>query len=230
MKLRPLADGVYRLPVLGAALNAFLIDGADGVTIVDTGVWWSHRRVLRAVAALGKQPSRVTRIILTHAHLDHAGAVARLRAATGARILAHGADRDDLVRGRQPAADRSTLSGRTIGRLSAPFRGCEIDETLTDGHRLAGGLHVLHTPGHTPGHVSILHEPTGVLMVGDALINPLFVRYPLAPYCSNLADVRTSAERLADLDFDVAAFAHGPPIAERARERIRTFALRSRSS
>ena len=59
---------------------------------------------------------------------------------------------------------------RNRGSVATP-----VDEVLVDGQLLdvAGGLRVLHTPGHSPGHISLLHEPTGVLITGDAIWNML---------------------------------------------------------
>ena len=61
-----------------------------------------------------------------------------------------------------------------------------MGEELTDGQVLpvAGGLRVVHTPGHSPGHASYLHEQTGVLITGDAIFNVLGLRWPLKALCS----------------------------------------------
>ena len=91
----------------------------------------------------------------------------------------------------------------------------------------AGGLRVVHTPGHTPGHVSLLHEPSGVLITGDALFNVRGIRYSPGWMCTDPALNRRSADGLGDLDFEVAAFTHGPEIRQGAREAVRAF-LRGR--
>ena len=92
---------------------------------------------------------------------------------------------------------------------------------------VSGGLRVVHTPGHSPGHVSLLHEPTGVLVTGDALFNVRGIRYSPRALCTDPELNRKSADVLGDLDFEVAAFTHGPDIRHGARDAVRAF-LRGR--
>jgi glyoxylase-like metal-dependent hydrolase (beta-lactamase superfamily II) len=81
----------------------------------------------------------------------------------------------------------------------------------------------VHTPGHSPGHASYLHEPSGTLITGDAIFNVLGRRYPMKMLCSNFAMTKQTAHRLGELEYAVAAFTHGPEIRERPREAIRSF-------
>ena len=79
----------------------------------------------------------------------------------------------------------------------------------------AGGIRVVHTPGHSPGHASYLHEESGVLITGDAIFNVLGRRWPLKMLCSNFAMTKKTAHRLGELEYSTAAFTHGPEIRER---------------
>src|SRR5439155_2203295 len=99
---------------------------------------------------------------------------------------------------------------------------------MADGQLLdiAGGLRVVHTPGHTMGHVSLMHEPSGVLLAGDSLFNIRKVNFSMRIACQDIPLSRETAGRLGELDFDVVAFMHGPEIRERARERVRDFIAR----
>jgi len=106
------------------------------------------------------------------------------------------------------------------GLRGATRRG---DNDLLD---VAGGVRILHTPGHTPGHCSLLHEPSGVLITGDALFNwRMRMRYSYALFCTNVSLSRETADRLGEVDYEIAAFTHGPEIRDRARERVRAFLL-----
>jgi glyoxylase-like metal-dependent hydrolase (beta-lactamase superfamily II) len=89
-------------------------------------------------------------------------------------------------------------------------------------------LRIVRTPGHSPGHVSLLHEPTRVLVTGDALFNVLGVRWPVRAFCSDFRMTQQTAYVLGELEYDVAAFTHGPQITERAREQVRGFLPRLR--
>ena len=79
-----LAPGVWRIPLLGDFVNGFILRDDDGqVTLVDMGVKQSGPKVLAALASIGSGPSDVTRLMLTHAHPDHAGGAAHVARATG---------------------------------------------------------------------------------------------------------------------------------------------------
>src|SRR5690349_8998227 len=80
MALEQLAPNLYGLAL--GPINTFLVVDADGLTLIDTGAPGSEGAILGAIAELGKQPSDLRRIVLTHCHPDHAGSAAALQKAT----------------------------------------------------------------------------------------------------------------------------------------------------
>ena len=159
-----LAPGVVRIPTIGAAAtNSFAFVDDDGsVTLVDCGVKRAPARIVAGLRAVGRHPGDVVRIVLTHAHSDHAGGAAEMAARTGAPVAVHERDAPYAEAGRAPDFDPSLLVGRLMTRLPAGgFPPVAVGERLSDGQVLdvGGGLRVVATPGHTPGHVSLLHEP-----------------------------------------------------------------------
>jgi len=223
-----LAPGVFRIPLLGDYINSFAFADADGsVTLVDCGLKRAPATIVRALAAIGKHPRDVQRILLTHAHFDHAGgARGMIEASTAEGVIAHAEDEPYLTAGSPAPTDTSTTSGRLFARRSRGFDPVPVARQLQDGHLLdvGGGLRVHHTPGHTPGHVSLLHEPTGTLITGDAIFNMNGRRrWPVAAFCTSAAQNQRSAAIFADLDYQVAAFTHGPELREQAREQLRGF-------
>lgn len=222
-----LAPGVWRMPLLGDFVNGFLLRDDDGqVTVVDMGLPTSGKKVLAALASIGSGPTEVTRLLLTHCHVDHAGGAAYVAEQTGRPVDIHTDDAGYVRTGTQPEPDRTFRLGRLLARVPGPTGvPLTVGEELTDGQLLpvAGGLRVVHTPGHSPGHASYLHEPSGVLITGDAIFNVLGIRWPLRALCSNFTMTQQTAHRLAELDYDVAAFTHGPEIRERPRDAIRRF-------
>jgi glyoxylase-like metal-dependent hydrolase (beta-lactamase superfamily II) len=227
-----LAKGVWRIPTAPFDLiNSFLLADDDGsLTLVDAGLKRADRKVLAALAELGRAPQDVQRIVLTHAHNDHAGGLAAVQQKTGARVHAHDRDAVYLQTGKPPQLDTSRLAGKVMTRFRGSFGKVEVGGTFQDGELLpiGGGLRIVHTPGHSPGHVSLLHEPTRVLITGDAIFNVRGLRYSPKTFCTDIRLSRETADRLADLEYDVAAFTHGAHVSSGARESVRAF-LRGRS-
>ena len=132
-------------------------EGADRALIVDPGD--EADRILTAVDELGVG---VDAILLTHTHFDHVGAVAPVARATGAPVYC-------------PELETFVLAD--INRFVpfagfGPFEDYDADETVAGGERLqlAGmDIEVLHTPGHSPGHVTYAIEEEGALFSGDVL-------------------------------------------------------------
>lgn len=227
-----LAPGVWRIPTAPADLvSSFAFVDDDGqVTLVDAGTKRAPRRILAGLEYIGVAPSDVTRLLVTHAHPDHVGGLATMRGRTGATVAVHERDAAYVREGKGPVLDRSTLGGRLFrrNRGSAPT---PVEDELVDGQVLdvGGGLRVVHTPGHSPGHVALLHQASGVLITGDSIWNMRsHMTWPVAAFCTDVAMAKETAHVLAELEYQVAAFTHGPEIREGAREAVRGF-LRERA-
>ncbi|MEO7069530.1 MAG: MBL fold metallo-hydrolase [Nostocoides sp.] len=225
-----LAPGVWRIPLLGDFVNGFIFRDDDGqVTLLDMGIKASGPKVMAGLAAIGSASQDVTRLLLTHAHGDHAGGAAQVAEATGRAFGVHAEDAAWAREGDSPPRDESSRMGRFLNRyVPMTFPPVPVDQELSDGELLpvAGGLRVVHTPGHSPGHCSYLHEPTGVLVTGDAIFNVRGVRWPIKAFCTNFVMTTQTAHRLAELDYTLAAFTHGPELRDRPREQIRGFLAR----
>jgi glyoxylase-like metal-dependent hydrolase (beta-lactamase superfamily II) len=170
-----IVDNVFVVP--GVVANPYILVDADGLTVIDTGLPRSERKILAYVASLGKSAHAVKRIILTHADLDHVGGLAALHKLTGARTYASRIEAEAIAAGK--SSREIISSGFSVRRLmftllrpfmkATPF---QVDEILTDGQILPalGGLRVIETPGHTPGHISLFAPAVGVLFCGDSLV------------------------------------------------------------
>jgi glyoxylase-like metal-dependent hydrolase (beta-lactamase superfamily II) len=114
----------------------------------------------RILSEIRKRNLSLTRILLTHAHGDHIGAVDELRKATGAPVAQHESERDFLT---NPGENLSIL-------FDAAFKTTPAEEYLDEGDKIVFGketLKVLHTPGHTPGGLSFLGD--GICFTGDLI-------------------------------------------------------------
>ena len=167
-------DNVYVVPKVVA--NPYIIVDADGLTLIDTGLPRSEKTILAYVASLGKSAGDVKRILLTHSDFDHVGSLAALRKLTGARTYASQIEADAIAAGkpsRIPKIPRWSIIRRLrfllMGLQVAPF---QVDEVLKDGQILPvlGGLRVVETRGHTPGHISFFAPEAGILFCGDSMV------------------------------------------------------------
>lgn len=228
--LRSVVPRVMQSPVLGSSVF-FLLD--DRVTLVDTGPAGSAPRILRALADVGRPPDEVEQIIITHCHLDHAGGLAALQRRLPARTAVHILDAP-FVTGEalMPLPLRLRLPGRAHRGLSrALCPPARIDTLLRDGDELPvlGGLRVVHTPGHTAGHIALHLPECGLLIAGDALQVRGARLTPASRWVSD--DYRQavrSLRALTGLDFDVLALSHFAP--QRRDPRGRITALISQTS
>ncbi|MCX6414726.1 MAG: MBL fold metallo-hydrolase [Actinobacteria bacterium] len=152
-----LASGVIRIPTLGDYINSFAFTDDDGsVTLVDCGLKRAPARIVAGLAEIGKNPSDVTRIILTHAHPDHAGGAAAMLDATGVDgVDAHESDAAYLRKGSPPPCDTSTTSGRIFARLPENgFSPVSVATVLTDGDLIPdlAARRILHLVRAEQGH------------------------------------------------------------------------------
>ena len=200
------ADGVWRIPTAPADfINSYLLEGDDGtLTLVDAGTRSAPKTILAALAQLGKAPGDVTHLLLSHAHNDHTGGARAVVDATGAQVQTHEREAVYVREGRMPQVDTSTRGGRLMSRLPGSVKGFAkvgVDGTFEDGDvlPLAGGISVVHTPGHTPGHLCFAEEQTRLFFSGDHVLPRISPNIstsaggltdPLRDYLDSLAAVR----------------------------------------
>jgi glyoxylase-like metal-dependent hydrolase (beta-lactamase superfamily II) len=157
--------------------NPYLLIDPDVLTLIDTGLPGSHRKILRYMADLGYAPQDLKRILITHADFDHVGGLAALKAATGARIFASPVEAHAMAEGHasRPLKPRRKITKLLFDLMASLFRpsNVQVDEFLSDGQTfpVLGGLRVVETPGHTPGHVSFFAPSTGILFCGDSIVS-----------------------------------------------------------
>lgn len=169
-------SAIVRIPILPFGMvNCHLIVGPSGCILVDAGLPGSERKIERALHALGRTFADLRLIVVTHAHVDHAGAAARIRELSGAPILGHAADRDFFERRRPMGFCETGWFGRLFMRTGlilepyAPFTPDLLAGTgeVVDLEPFGVHGHARHTPGHTAGSISV--ELAG----GDALVGDL---------------------------------------------------------
>ncbi|MBI4771515.1 MAG: MBL fold metallo-hydrolase, partial [Chloroflexi bacterium] len=208
--------------------RVYLIEDPDGLTLVDASIPPAATKVLRQLATAGRRPDEVKRILITHAHPDHVGALPALQQATGAQVIASAADRP-VVEGKAsaPLPPREALSGvaRLVRPADAPLPGTPVDREVQDGEVLAGvmgGLTALATPGHTPGHLAFWQPERRILLCGDVLMRLPWLRLPFAVFTTDMAENVRSIRRVAELEPSLVCFGHGQPLTHNTAQALRT--------
>lgn len=180
-------------------VSAYVLYRAGEAVVVDTGVEGSEAAIETALGEIGLGWGDVGHLIVTHKHPDHQGSAEAVLEATGAAWYAGAGD---------------------LGAINASSEGIAVG----DGDDV-GGLEIVETPGHTPGHVSVLDATAGVLVAGDALngadggvigANPDF--------SEDMALANASVVKLAAFDYEVALFGHGEPVLSGASHEVATLA------
>ena len=172
-------------------VHCFLVPHESGVLLVDTGTPGSDTALAAALAQIGASWSDVTDVVLTHAHFDHTGGLAAvLAAAPSARVWT---GEQDI-----PAVDAG-------GHAVLALRDGDHIRTLT----------ALATPGHTPGHVSLLDDAASLLLVGD-LVGVMGGTLSRAPgvFTADAAAAEESLHRVGALKLSRVLFSHGAELAD----------------
>lgn len=231
--MRPIAHDVAYLQSLMVNLYFVGIPGAGprGWTLVDAGMPGYAHSVMRSAAARFGRDARPNAIILTHAHFDHVGSLHALLDHWDVPVYAHELELPYLTgQASYPPADPSVGGGAMAWTSRMLPRG-PIDITgrvrpLPSDGSVPGmpDWHWIHTPGHSPGHVSLFRDADRFLIAGDAfvttkqesLIGALTqfqtMHGPPWYFTQDWVAARASVQKLAALEPEVAATGHGLPM------------------
>jgi glyoxylase-like metal-dependent hydrolase (beta-lactamase superfamily II) len=216
---------LHRITRFGA-VNAYLVQEEDGLTLVDALMPGGHKKLLAAAQTIG---APIVRIALTHAHGDHIGSLDKLAAALpDAEVLISARDARLLEKDKtaDPGEPEGSWRGSYPGAKTRPTR------TIAAGERV-GSLEVHAAPGHTPGQVAFLDPRDGTLYCGDAFStlggvattakpNP---RFPLPAFASwHRPTALESARALRALDPARLAAGHGKVVEAPGAEMDRAIA------
>jgi glyoxylase-like metal-dependent hydrolase (beta-lactamase superfamily II) len=193
-------DPVHALRVITDFVNAYVLVRGKEIALVDTGLPNNGAKFAATIATAGLGWEAVGHVLLTHYHPDHVGSMGEvLAAAPQARVYAGAEDIPQI----------------TSLRPLTPVK---------DGEEIFG-LQILATPGHTPGHISMLDPVGSLLVVGDAMGN---VNHRLSgsnpQYTADMVQANQSVKKLAALTFAKAVFGHGDPIDQDASAAVATLA------
>jgi glyoxylase-like metal-dependent hydrolase (beta-lactamase superfamily II) len=219
-----LLPGVFRVDRAGmpgrpGTLNVCLLVADDGsATLVDAGFPGIAEAVQATLAETRVSESSLRRVLVTHHHVDHTGGLPEIVAMSGADVWAH---KDDVpfIAGAMPHRDDARPMPEHVH--AQPTR---VDLHLVGGEVLdvLGGCHILHTPGHTPGHLSLYLPALSLLVAGDIVRyeNGTVTRAP-EMFTADLELAERSLRFIAGLEFERLLPYHGDFLSKGASARLR---------
>ena len=221
-----ITEDIHLIPRVRGA-NAYLVKRDDEITVVDTGLPGNAGKIIDYVQSIGRHPSDIKTIVLTHSDMDHSGSVARLKEETKARVAIHEADAPRLSGEKGPKAVKGML-GLLLRAMAVimRFNRMKADVLLKDSD-IVDGLTVIHTPGHTDGSIC-LYLPGRALFVGDALLtdDERMLSLPRRSMSTDLDQAKESIKKISELNYSVLLPGHGPPIERNASTIAKGFVAR----
>jgi glyoxylase-like metal-dependent hydrolase (beta-lactamase superfamily II) len=224
--MQQITDKIYQINL--GAVNAFIVED-NGLTLIDTGYRSITDKIFSAIKNGGKNPADIKQVILTHCHPDHTGSAADIKKRLGVALYAHTLDAgliEQGIGGRLPFQLSPGIMNWLILNVFIKPHGStiepvSIDEELKENDiiPIAGGIQVIHTPGHSAGHISLLLKNEGVLIAGDICANMAGLGLSVV-YEDRQLGVK-SILKAAAFDFDQAVFGHGRLLAQNASKKLR---------
>jgi glyoxylase-like metal-dependent hydrolase (beta-lactamase superfamily II) len=206
--------------------RVYAIKDSDGLTLIDAGMGGIQNKVIKQLEKAGYSASDVKRIFITHAHSDHVGSLPQLQQLTGAEVYAHPLDK--------PVIEGKEYVVRPPKGLRFPetkFPPTPVHHTYEDGDvmPILGGLHVIHTPGHSPGHVVFWQPERKILFTAD-LVFRMF-NYITLPWPFFTADQQRNIEQIKRVmklvEPESLLFGHGDPILTGGNAKLVAFTKRN---
>jgi glyoxylase-like metal-dependent hydrolase (beta-lactamase superfamily II) len=204
---REIAPGLLMLSLAPRdSINAYLA----GDVLIDAGTRYDHWKI---AAGIGSRP--VSAHALTHVHPDHQGASAKFCTRRKVPLYAPEAEASAMEAG-EIAGFAGGAQSRFM-RFAAKGPGHPVTGTVAEGD-VFGGFTAIGSAGHSPDHIAYWRESDRVLIAGDALRNMAYpflgghLALPLASLSFDMSSVRTSAQKLIELNPSLVAFGHGSPV------------------
>ena len=227
VNLSMLQTNIFRIPVLPFHMvNCFLVKGKAGCILVDTGLPGSEHKINKVLRKHGLSFTDIKLIVITHAHIDHAGSAARLRELSGAPIVAHMGDLKHYLQEEPMTFCPTHWSARlfrSTGLPSRPYVAFHPDILLVDDEQLdlnrygVDGI-ILTTIGHTAGSISVI-LPSREALVGDLVASGVLIggiarlkHATSPPFEDDPQAVSRELQRLIDSGVNQFHMGHGGPL------------------
>jgi len=214
-----IAEGIHQVDGING--NVYLVEDAESLILIDTGLPRSNKKIVNYIKSLGRKPTDVSIIVLTHFHIDHVGSAKKMKELTDAKVAVHEFDAD-IVAGKKAPPKPKNLMFRAFSSVVKPAP-VEPDLLLKDNDKV-GRLNVILTSGHSEGSISLLDTERKVMFVGDALrFVDGKITAPPEQFTLDADKARDSIGKISTFDFDVMLSGHGEPLMPNASQKVKDF-------
>jgi glyoxylase-like metal-dependent hydrolase (beta-lactamase superfamily II) len=218
--------------------NPVLFNDGTSTLLVDTCMPWHFPMLQSAIESLGVELTKLQRIVITHQDIDHISNAGRLKELSGATVMAHPGDAP-YIQGEQHLMKLSPKFIETMlsmipeaAREAAKTvynnpSSVQVDHLVSDGEiiPIGAGVQVIHTPGHTPGHISLYVPSEKLLIAGDALrVENGQLVGPNKGHTPDMTQAMDSVRKLAKLNIDKVFCYHGGLFGPNAGQRLTEIA------
>ncbi|WP_259070579.1 MBL fold metallo-hydrolase [Mucilaginibacter sp. X4EP1] len=224
--IKKITDNVYQFDP--GMVNCFVIDDSGSITLIDTGFTGSEEKIFKGLAGIGRKPTDIKQIILTHLHPDHSGAAAAIQNMLHIPVYASYKDGELIKQGigmresmiRMPGLISWLVFNLVLKKAPKVIQPVNDIIDLADGQILPilSGLKVIYTPGHSAGHISLLLEKQQVLIAADICMNTNGLDYSILYEDVPLA--KQTLKNISKYNFDIGCFGHGKPLMTNANEKM----------
>ncbi|MFB7121017.1 MBL fold metallo-hydrolase [Bacillus tropicus] len=185
-------------------IHPILLWDDEMAVLIDTGFPGQFEDIQVEMERVGVSVDKLKVVILTHQDIDHIGSLPNVleNGVSDIKVYAHELDKPYIE------GDLTLLKDVHVEN---PPKG-KVSDTVIDGQELpyCGGILILHTPGHTPGHISLYLKPSKILVAGDSMYSVNGVLGGVhAPTTLNIMEARQSLKKYLNLDIDSVVCYHG---------------------
>ena len=185
-------------------IHPILLWNDEMAVLIDTGFPGQIEDIQVEMEKVGVSFDKLKVVILTHQDIDHIGSLPELlqRCRSNIKVYAHELDKP-YIEGDLPLLKDGNIENRPKGKVS---------DTVIDGQELpyCGGILILHTPGHTPGHISLYLKQSKILVAGDSMYSVNGVLGGIhAPTTLNIMEARQSLKKYLNLHIESVVCYHG---------------------
>ncbi|PLT35670.1 MBL fold metallo-hydrolase [Bacillus sp. V5-8f] len=213
--------------------NPTLVWDEESAILIDAGMPGQLEDIRSAMDQAGVSIERLTAVVITHQDLDHIGSVTELLKALDKTIPVYAHDLDKpYIEGEIPLmkTDPQRMSKEAWEALPEPAKALytnpprvQVDKILNDGEELPyfGGIEIIHTPGHTPGHISLYIKKTKTLVAGDAMVSSNGKLFgPAERHTPDMETAKDSLKKFLAYDIKKVICYHGGLVDEQVKEQL----------